>query len=54
MTRDIKQFKIAIPADIKRWIAIQAATNMRSQSSEILIAIREKMERVAKAEGDAK
>lgn len=45
MTESKKQFKIAIPLEIKRWLAIQAAANMRSQSAEILVAIKEKMER---------
>lgn len=46
MTDERKQFKIAIPLEIKRWLAIQAAKNMRSQSSEILVAIRERMQRL--------
>lgn len=45
MTEDKKAFKIAIPLEIKRWVAVEAAKNMRSQSSEILVALREKMER---------
>lgn len=45
MNEDRKQFKLAIPFEMKRWLAIQAAQNMRSQSAEVLIAIKEKMER---------
>lgn len=45
MTNDRKQFKIAIPLDMKRWLAVEAAKNMRSQSAEILVAVREKMDR---------
>lgn len=45
MSDSKKQFKIAIPLEIKRWLAIEAAKNMRSQSAEILLAIREKMDR---------
>lgn len=45
MTNETKQFKIAIPLEMKRWLAMEAAKNMRSQSAEILVAVREKMER---------
>jgi hypothetical protein len=45
MTEEKKQFKIAMPADIKRWLAMEAARNLRSQTSEILLALREKMDR---------
>lgn len=40
-----RQFKIAMPIEIKRWIAVEAAKNMRSQTAEILLAVREKMDR---------
>ncbi|WCE67979.1 Arc family DNA-binding protein [Sulfitobacter faviae] len=39
-----KQFKLMIPRDVKDWLASQAKKNMRSQSSEIVMALREKME----------
>ncbi|QDP53953.1 Arc family DNA-binding protein [Sulfitobacter faviae] len=39
-----KQFKLVIPRDVKDWLANQAKKNMRSQSSEIVMALREKME----------
>ena len=45
MTEDRKQFKITIPLEMKRWLAMEAAKNMRSQSAEILMAVREKMDR---------
>ena len=45
MTKEAKQFKIAIPLEIKKWVAVEAAKNMRSQSAEILLALREKKER---------
>lgn len=41
-----EQIKIVMPQSVKRWIAIQAAMNMRSKTSEIVLAIKEKMERV--------
>lgn len=45
MQEDRKQFKITMPLEMKQWLAVEAARNMRSQSSEVLVAIREKMER---------
>ena len=39
-----KQFKLVIPRDVKDWLASEAKKNMRSQSSEIVFALREKME----------
>ena len=53
MKEDRKQFKIAIPLEIKRWLAIEAAKNMRSQSAEIILAVREKMERFENEKADA-
>lgn len=50
---DKKQFKIAIPLEMKRWLAVEAAKNMRSQSAEILVAIREKMDRLENRKGEA-
>lgn len=47
-----KQFKMNIPEDVKKWLAEQAAENLRSQSNEIILAIREKMQRLAQ-EGTA-
>ncbi len=38
-----KQFKLMVPKDVKDWLAAQAQKNMRSQSSEVIIALREKM-----------
>ena len=39
-----KQFKLVIPEDVKDWLAVQAKRNLRSQSNEIILALREKME----------
>lgn len=38
-----KQFKLMVPKDVKEWLAEQAQKNMRSQSSEVIMALREKM-----------
>lgn len=43
----MKQFKLTIPTEIKEWLADQAERNLRSQSAEIILALREKMEREA-------
>jgi hypothetical protein len=40
----MKQFKLTIPAEIKDWLAERAARNLRSQSAEIILALRDKME----------
>jgi hypothetical protein len=39
------QFKVNLPADVKEWLAEQAKVNLRSQTSEIVLALREKMQR---------
>ena len=41
------QFKVNMPDDVKRWIADQASANMRSQTAEIILALKEKMARQA-------
>lgn len=43
----MKQFKLNIPPELKDWIAAQAAANVSSQNSEIIRAIRERMERTS-------
>lgn len=53
MSNDRKQFKIAIPIEMKRWLAVEAAKNMRSQSAEILVAVRERMERQENEKAEA-
>lgn len=40
-----KQFKLNLPSDVKDWIEKKAEQNLRSQTSEIILAIREKMGR---------
>ncbi|WP_428029816.1 hypothetical protein [Ancylobacter sp.] len=37
------QFKMNLPADIKRWVAIEAAKNMRSVTKEIIFILSERM-----------
>lgn len=40
-----KPMQLRLPTDLKEWIAAQAAANASSQNSEIIRAIRERMER---------
>ena len=42
-----KTFAVAFATDLKEWIAGQALANVSSQNSEIIRAIRERMERAA-------
>lgn len=41
-TQDV-QFKLKLPPDVKQWVAVEAAKNMRSQAAEIILAVRAKM-----------
>ena len=41
-------FPLRLPADVKAWLIEQAARNASSQNSEIVRAVRERMERVRK------
>ncbi len=42
-----KQVAIRLPVDVKIWLETQAALNASSQTSEIVRAIRERMDRAA-------
>ena len=42
---ETKQLQLRLPIELKDWIAAQAAANACSQNSEIIRAIRERMER---------
>lgn len=42
---DVRQFKLNIPNDVKDWLEQKAASNMRSQGSEIVLILRQEMER---------
>jgi hypothetical protein len=43
---------VRLPRDVKEWLAAQAERNAASQASEIVRAVRERMERCAVAAGD--
>lgn len=40
-------FGLRMPEDVKAWVARQAQENMRSQNAEIVMALKEKMDRLA-------
>ena len=45
-SRDLPKIVIRLPLDVKRWLAQQAAENASSQTSEIVRAVRERMQRM--------
>lgn len=47
------QFKLRIPADVKAFLAAEAEKNASSQSSEIVRAVRERMERNKPTTGES-
>lgn len=40
---DVVPLKINIPTEIKNWLSAEAKRNLRSQSAEIVLALRDKM-----------
>lgn len=42
---EMKQLPIRFPADVKAWLSEQARLNGSSQNSEVIRAVRERMER---------
>lgn len=46
MRTDRAQLQIRLPRDLKEWIADQAEKNASSQNSEIIRAVRDRMERM--------
>lgn len=46
---DRKPLQLRLPTDLKAWIAAQADKNASSQNSEIVRAVRERMERTEEA-----
>ena len=45
---DRRPMQLRLPADLKAWIAEQALKNASSQNSEVIRAIRERMDREAR------
>ena len=46
-SRDMPRLIVRLPNDVKAWLAAQAQRNASSQGSEIVRAVRERMEREA-------
>lgn len=38
------QFKLALPEDVKVWLAVSAANAMRSQGAHVVFCLRKQME----------
>lgn len=47
------QYKFNMPEDLKRWVALESAKNLRSQSATIIHILREKMKREQEQTADA-
>lgn len=47
-----KQFKLNIPEEVKAWLSQEAERNMRSQTAEIVLALKEKMGRQQNRKGE--
>ena len=47
MKQDTKQLPIRFPSDVKTWLAGQATLNGSSQNSEVIRAVRERMDRIS-------
>ena len=45
-SRDLPKIVVRLPRDVKQWLAEEAANNASSQTSEIVRAVRERMQRV--------
>lgn len=39
------QFKLVLPLEVRNWLVKSAKQNLRSVSSEVILAVREKMDR---------
>lgn len=50
---DRKPMQLRLPADLKAWIADQAARNGASQNAEIVRSVRERMDRQTQLEATA-
>ncbi len=50
MARGDPALRIRVPDDVKKWLEEQAEKNLRTQGSEIVIAVRERMAAMAAAQ----
>lgn len=49
---DRKPLQLRLPADLKEWVAAEAEKNGSSQNSEIVRAVRERMDTIREKETD--
>lgn len=49
-SRKMPQIVVRLPEDVKNWLTAQAEKNYSSQNSEIVRALRERIERVEASE----
>jgi Arc-like DNA binding domain len=45
-SRELPKIVVRLPRDVKDWLVVEAANNASSQTSEIVRAVRERMQRV--------
>ena len=45
MSKESKQYKLILPAELDRWIEEETGKSLRSKSAEIIFILREKMEK---------
>lgn len=45
-------YKLNLPIDVKEWLVRESKKNLRSQSNEVIIAIRERMKATSQAEAE--
>ena len=50
-SRDLPKIVVRLPRDVKQWLTEEAANNASSQTSEIVRAVRERMQRVRLSHG---
>ena len=52
--RDVKLFGLRLPPDVRDWLKEAAQKNLRSQNAEVVLILRERMERELDRAGDAR
>ncbi|MDO3434309.1 Arc family DNA-binding protein [Rhizobium sp. CBN3] len=52
MNSKITPFGLRMPSDINKWVEEEAARNLRSKNAEIVMALKEKMQRQEQEKGE--
>lgn len=50
MARSDAHLRIRVPDDVKEWLEVQAEKNLRTQSAEIVLLVRSRIEAEAQAQ----